>query len=378
MDGKWYPPEQHPSALATATFATPPVLPDEKREGNASQSSGWRNASDGGAWDQSPPGAVPRAATMQGDLLTSVPVTSHSLTDFSSRALPTSATSQRRRTPLKRRSLLLAVMALIVLGGGGGGVLVYSLTHDSGTSITGDSPRQVIALATAAVQKAGSVHVVVSLQVPGQTATYVNDTSVRSGRQVITSSGGVQVTTLVVGGTAYVRANQVGLVTLFQSPTDIAQRFANQWLSFGSSSQAYNPIAESLTLSSLLREVTPTSPVSKLAPSVVDGRSVVGIRGELPGGLPGTLYVSATGAPLPVEEVSHASSGSTTAIFSEWGSPVHVTAPSGAISGGTIPTLFGVSGSESDRAAQSNLTNALTEAKALYQNSQSYSPGGRP
>ena len=147
VDGKWYPPEQHPSALATATLATPPVLPDEKREGNTSQSSGWRNASDGGARDQSPLGAVPRAATMQGDLLTSVPVTSHSLTDFSSRALPTSATSQRRRTPLKRRSLLLAVMALIVLVGGG--VLVYSLTHDSGTSITGDSPRQVIALATA-------------------------------------------------------------------------------------------------------------------------------------------------------------------------------------------------------------------------------------
>ena len=37
-----------------------------------------------------------------------------------------------------------------------------------------------------------------------------------------------------------------------------------------------------------------------------------------------------------------------------------------------IPTFLGVSGSANDRAAQSNLTNALTEVKALFQNNQSY------
>ena len=34
-----------------------------------------------------------------------------------------------------------------------------------------------------------------------------------------------------------------------------------------------------------------------------------------------------------------------------------------------IPTFLGVANSAGDRAAQSNLTNALTEAKAMYQNS---------
>jgi type IV pilus assembly protein PilA len=37
-----------------------------------------------------------------------------------------------------------------------------------------------------------------------------------------------------------------------------------------------------------------------------------------------------------------------------------------------IPTFLGVTGSANDRAAQSNLTNGLTEAKALYQNAQTY------
>ena len=41
-----------------------------------------------------------------------------------------------------------------------------------------------------------------------------------------------------------------------------------------------------------------------------------------------------------------------------------------------IPTFLGVANSAGDRAAQSNLTNALTEVKALYQNSASYVNGG--
>jgi len=38
-----------------------------------------------------------------------------------------------------------------------------------------------------------------------------------------------------------------------------------------------------------------------------------------------------------------------------------------------IPTFLGVTNTAGDRAAQSNVTNALTEAKALYQVTQSYS-----
>src|ERR1700734_2578655 len=41
-----------------------------------------------------------------------------------------------------------------------------------------------------------------------------------------------------------------------------------------------------------------------------------------------------------------------------------------------IPTFLGVTNTAGDRAAQSNLTNALTEAKALYQVNQSYSTSG--
>jgi prepilin-type N-terminal cleavage/methylation domain-containing protein len=41
-----------------------------------------------------------------------------------------------------------------------------------------------------------------------------------------------------------------------------------------------------------------------------------------------------------------------------------------------IPTFLGVANSAGDRAAQSNLTNALTEVKALYQNNAAYTNAG--
>jgi type IV pilus assembly protein PilA len=40
-----------------------------------------------------------------------------------------------------------------------------------------------------------------------------------------------------------------------------------------------------------------------------------------------------------------------------------------------IPTFLGVANSAGDRASQSNLTNALTEVKALYQNNAAYTAG---
>ena len=41
-----------------------------------------------------------------------------------------------------------------------------------------------------------------------------------------------------------------------------------------------------------------------------------------------------------------------------------------------IPTFLGVTNSASDRAAQSNLTNGLTESKAIFQTNSSYYPNG--
>jgi hypothetical protein len=351
--------------LATAAVVANSTVSAGSASNAFGQVPGSGGMSAGEAPQESPVATLAPVETMQAVLQRPAPVP---LTDFSSQAAGADPPS---RTVIKGRSRWMTAMAATILIAGG--VVAYSLAQSSGSSNAGDTPRQLLAAASSAARKAGSVHVVVRIQVPGQTATYVNDSAPSSGRQVITSSSGLRVTSLVIDGTAYVKANQVGMTTLFQSPVTTAQRFADTWLSFSSSGSEYEQIVDSLTLSSLLKEVIPQSAVTKLPTSIVNGQTVVGIRGHLPGGVGGTLFVPLTGSTLPVEEVSHASGGTTTAIFSDWGRSITVTRPPHSIPGSSISSLLGEPGTAADdRAAQSNLVNALTEALALYQTSQSF------
>ncbi len=119
-------------------------------------------------------------------------------------------------------------------------------------------------------------------------------------------------------------------------PSDTAQPFANKWLSFSSGSHPYQAISQTLTLSTLLQEVMPTEGISTVAPTVINGQPTIGLRGELPGKFMSTLYISTTGSPLPVESVTTTPAGTTTAMFSEWGEAVNVTAPPAAVSVSSI------------------------------------------
>jgi len=194
--------------------------------------------------------------------------------------------------------ILLAMVVLI-----GCGALAYALADGlSRNAIVGASPSETARLTAQAVKQAGSVHVVTTIQLQGGTATYVN-------------------------------ANQLAMSELFQAPSAAGEKYANTWLFFPSSSQAYKAIVQTLTIGSLLQQVTPTGRTTKLGPSAVRGQSVIGLRGHLPGGLFGTLYIADSGPPLPVEEVSTTNGDVTTSTFSAWGEPVNAVAPTGSIPG---------------------------------------------
>jgi hypothetical protein len=285
LDGKWYPPVQGVD--------------------NASVASAYAGTAQPGS-------TVPRQ---------------HDLVDFAVGPVAGSPT-RRPRHVRSTGSILLATIVLI-----GGGALAYSLAHGSGKNATiGASPSETARLTAQAVEQAGSVHVVTTIQLQGGTATYVMDDAATSGKQVITA-GGAQVTAIVTNGTVYVNANQVAMSELFQAPSAAGAKYADQWLSFPSGSQAYKAIVQTLTIGSLLQQVTPTGQTTKLSPSVVKGQSVIGLRGHLPGGLFGTLYIADSGAPLPVEEVSTTNGDVTTSTFSAWGESVHAVPPAGSISG---------------------------------------------
>jgi hypothetical protein len=233
----------------------------------------------------------------------------------------------------RRSSAWMIIAAAFVLVASAVGGFVFFGGQSKGNDLTADSPSQLAAIVSTAVNKAGSVHVVTTIEKPDEpTVTYVNDVAGTSGQQVITA-GGAQITTLVIGDTAYVKANELALTGLFQQSAADAQKYADKWMSYNSGGQAFQEATDTLTLGSLLHDVTPIVSGGKVSTSMISGKAVVGIQGDLPGGISGTLYVASTSPNLPVEEVSHVSGAVTTTVFSKWGEAVNVSAPTDSVPG---------------------------------------------
>lgn len=188
---------------------------------------------------------------------------------------------------------------------------------------------------------AGSVHEA-SVQTLGtDRATYSDDVATSSGRQNITTSAGVVAHVLIVGKFAYISGNHTALVSYFGLPKAAAKAVGTRWISIPQTDSSYATVANDATLISALKDnATPTSPLSETAATKIDGQSVIGIRGGVPGAVAGetgnaTLYLTRTSHPLPVYlKVSVKYKGQTgayTATFSRWGEPLKLSPPAGAI-----------------------------------------------
>jgi hypothetical protein len=200
-------------------------------------------------------------------------------------------------------------------------------------------PNLILAEARAAAETAGSVHVVQTGRTTRETAMNVGDVSSSMGHDVMTLSDGAQATVLLTGDVAYLRANLAALTGYFLLPGTTASRMAGRWISVRSSTAGYQRLWDGLsfemTTGSVLDADTPVGPLTKTPTRTIDGRLVVGVRGKVPawtGAAPGTtetLYVTATGQPLPVSCQEIYRSSQVTTAFSRWGETVQVTAPPG-------------------------------------------------
>jgi hypothetical protein len=81
-----------------------------------------------------------------------------------------------------------------------------------------------------------------------------------------------------------------------------------------------------------MSELRLKTPVSALGSSHASGKAVMGIHSKfLVSGhkVTGTLYVSASGSPLPVEEKQSSSTEKFDVTFSRWNEKLTISAPSG-------------------------------------------------
>ena len=203
-------------------------------------------------------------------------------------------------------------------------------TASSGSPTESLSAGGILAAAGEAATAKGFVHTVATLKQGKETALIVNDTGTPNGRQVITA-GKQHTEILLVDGIAYLRANEEALIEFLGFPADEAAKYADKWLSFTISDAGYGELVETLDMPSLVENLTLTGDLTKTAVTTMNGRRVIGIRGEHPQGGTGTLYVAADGDPLPVRmDIAEENASSGSIVFSDWGKKVSVKAPAGA------------------------------------------------
>lgn len=233
---------------------------------------------------------------------------------------------------------LAAVSSLVLVASLAAGCSGGSAPQPPGRSgLAALSPQQILSRADAAAKAAGSVHFASTSNEGSGSLVFSDDSAAGGGRQDITMSDGGRMTVLLVSGIGYVNGNATALSGFLGLPASTSAQLAGQWISFTSGSPGYQQVVGGVTTGSVLSEISPVGTLTKTIRRTVDGQPVVGVTGpapasaQLPKGSKITLYVAATGRPLPVSCLEGTGKSLTSITLTHWGEPVSVAAPSHAI-----------------------------------------------
>ncbi|MGZ4119352.1 MAG: hypothetical protein ACXVQS_01705 [Actinomycetota bacterium] len=182
-----------------------------------------------------------------------------------------------------------------------------------------------------AIRAKGSFHLHAIASQQGQSAIFDQDVGTTQGTQRITI-GAQRAEIRMIGTRLYLFANRAALAQFMGFPAQLATRLQDRWVSFAPTDAPYKDIAASLTLDSAMTEIAMSGTLAKTSETTIDGVRVVGLTGTANGGGAETLYVHATGDPLPVSERVSDQGNSVTTTFSAWGEPVNVATPKGSVS----------------------------------------------
>lgn len=189
------------------------------------------------------------------------------------------------------------------------------------------SAAEVVADAGQALASARSVHVVGDSTSDGQKAHV--DLRLTGANAVGTiSTGTTNLSLVTVGSTAYVKGYGAQL-----SPA-VAAKLRNRWIKQSTTSGQGALTIEAIS-TSLTRSFTPTGAVTR---SKLHGRPVVIVHGT-DQGEPAAIWVANTGPAYPLRLVG-TSTGSASLNLSDYGAPVHVTAPTSALDASQVAKLI--------------------------------------
>jgi hypothetical protein len=135
------------------------------------------------------------------------------------------------------------------------------------------------------------------------------------------------VTAELIAGNVYVMGDATMLTTYMGLTQSDANELAGQWFGIPQGSSFYANVAQGLTISSGMAEVTMTASVTS-APASVDVLKGTSVASALQPSYKETLHFSAAKRPLPVEVTQSVKGASGTILFSHWNEKIYLAAPS--------------------------------------------------
>jgi hypothetical protein len=217
-----------------------------------------------------------------------------------------------------------AVSGLALLAGCGSG----STKPPAPAGLAGLSAKKIVSEATAAATAAGWAHASLTAKVGSASFTSSDVAGPSVASETLQVAGAGHATELIIAGVAYVRGSSAAVLNGFLQLPAADSRLAHKWIVFRPGDPGYQQIASGMTLGSLLTQIMPAGSLTKTGRTTMDGQAVIGVRGKAPAsdqtppGATDTVYIAATGNPLPVACVERVSAAQISAVFSQWGETV--------------------------------------------------------
>jgi hypothetical protein len=224
---------------------------------------------------------------------------------------------------------LATVIAVCLLG------LIPASEASAGvpSTLTGLSGAQIVNVSIKDALATGSCTRTAVENVLGTAVTSTTTSTLRTGRQTGRVKGHT-IHVVFVDSVVYAKFDAGFVTSAFGKSI---RSIVNKWVAFNSRSKYYATFADGMTLPLLAKILVPAGTLSVLAPTTMNGRSVIGVAGWPYGATSAadgiqTLYVSSSAPYLPVRmEVRSALSGSNKPLvdvsFKNWGARVTITHP---------------------------------------------------
>jgi len=207
------------------------------------------------------------------------------------------------------------------------------------TAATAAKSEYQAALKAASAQ---NVHYVSKANEQGIGLVVVGDTGKTSGAEKLTVKNGSTTETLtvrLVGSTGYLRGNHAALKKVLGLTATQAATYTNKWLSFPTSNSSLAELVSGLRNADVASELQMTGPYRLGGTKMIGGQMARAINGTAATSsgtkVPIILYVSATGTPRPIQEVTNPKKKSAsvegTVTFSNWGEKTDPTAPATSV-----------------------------------------------